>query len=198
MIVYCIKNKINGKEYVGLTKRTLEKRWKQHIYESNKKDSWECNTLLGNAIKKYGQQNFDIFILEKCENLEQLKEKEIKFIEERKTFFKQNGYNMTKGGDGRLGIKHSEETKIKIGLGQIGKKMNSEARLKCSLAKRSKYKRGSHPKAVKLIINDDKIFNCIRDFSEAFGIPCSTLNNKFRKGLREFFLDGIKIQRIYE
>ena len=105
---------------------------------------------------------------------------------------------MTKGGDGRLGFKHSEETKRKIGFGQIGKKMDSAAREKCRLAKIGKYVRGKHPKAAKLIVDDKHFFECIRDFSESYGIPSSTLNNKFRKGLTEFILDGIKIQRIYE
>jgi group I intron endonuclease len=134
MIVYCIKNKCNGKEYIGLSTRPLKDRWSQHIRESNKKDSWEWNTPLGNAIKKYGKENFEVFVLVECESIEQMKQKEIHLIFERKSLTKYGGYNLTEGGDGRLGYKHSEETKIKIGEGNKGKKYTEETLKKMSEA----------------------------------------------------------------
>ena len=134
MLVYCIKNTVNNKEYIGLTTRTLEKRWKQHIYESNKQDSWEWNTPLGNAIKKYGKDSFQVFVLEECSSETELKQKEIQLIKERKSLSTENGYNLTLGGDGRLGYKLSEETKRKIGEGNIGKVMSNEAKEKMSVA----------------------------------------------------------------
>ena len=134
MLVYCIKNTINNKEYIGLTTRTLEHRWKQHIYESNKKDSWEWNTPLGNAIKKYGKDSFQVFVLEECSSETELKQKEIQLIKERKSLASETGYNLTLGGDGRLGYKLSEETKRKIGEGNFGKVMSNEAKEKMSVA----------------------------------------------------------------
>ena len=134
MLIYCIKNIINNKEYVGLTKRPLEERWKQHIYESNKQDSWEWNTPLGNAIKKYGKDLFEVFVLEECSSETELKQKEIQLIKERKSLSTENGYNLTLGGDGRLGYKLSEETKRKIGEGNFGKVMSNEAKEKMSVA----------------------------------------------------------------
>ena len=134
MLIYCIKNIINNKEYVGLTTRPLEKRWKQHIYESNKQDSWEWNTPLGNAIKKYGKDSFQVFVLEECSSETELKQKEIQLIKERKSLSTETGYNLTLGGDGRLGYKLSEETKRKIGEGNIGKVMSNEAKEKMSVA----------------------------------------------------------------
>jgi group I intron endonuclease len=134
MLIYCIKNTINNKEYIGLTTRTLEHRWKQHIYESNKKDSWEWNTPLGNAIKKYGKDSFQVFVLEVCSSETELKLKEIQLIKERKSLASETGYNLTLGGDGRLGYKLSEETKQKIGQGNLGKVMSVDAREKMSVA----------------------------------------------------------------
>jgi len=134
MLIYCIKNTINNKEYIGLTTKPLEHRWKQHIYESNKKDSWEWNTPLGNAIKKYGKDSFQIFVLEECSSETELKQKEIQLIRERKSLATETGYNLTLGGDGRLGYKLSEETKRKIGEGNIGKVMSNEAKEKMSVA----------------------------------------------------------------
>ena len=134
MLVYCIKNTINNKEYIGLTTRALEERWKQHIRESNREGGWEWNTPLGNAIKKYGKDSFQIFVLEECSSETELKQKEIQLIKERKSLSTENGYNLTLGGDGRLGYKLSEETKRKIGEGNIGKVMSNEAKEKMSVA----------------------------------------------------------------
>jgi hypothetical protein len=99
---------LNGKEYVGLTKRTIDSRWKQHIQESLRLGSWEYNTPLGNAIKKYGKDSFDISILKECGSILELKEEEKRFISVRKSLSKYGGYNLTEGGDGRFGYKLSE------------------------------------------------------------------------------------------
>ena len=134
MLVYSIKNTVNNKEYIGLTTRTLEERWKQHIYESNKQDSWEWNTPLGNAIKKYGKDSFEVFVLEECSSETELKLKEIQFIKDRKSLASENGYNLSFGGDGRLGYKLSDETKRKIGEGNKGKTYTAESLEKMSVA----------------------------------------------------------------
>ena len=134
MLIYCIKNKINGKEYIGLTTRDLTSRWKQHIYESNKQNSWEWKTPLGNAIKKYGKNYFEVFVLFNCNTIKELKQKEIELIEERKSLVEHGGYNLTKGGDGKLGCKLTKETKNKISLGNLGKVMSLEAKEKMSIA----------------------------------------------------------------
>ena len=93
MIVYCIQNKVNGKKYIGLTTRKLISRWKQHIVESNKIDGWEWNTPLGRALKKYGENGFDVFVLEECVSIEELKQEEIELIEKYKTSLNKSGSN---------------------------------------------------------------------------------------------------------
>lgn len=91
--IYFCQNKINGFGYVGQTTRTMEARRKEHFKPSND------NSLFHNALRKYGQENFTWVILEECEN-ELLNEREIYWIKEKNTFYKEgNGYNMTKGGD---------------------------------------------------------------------------------------------------
>jgi len=134
MLVYCIKNTVNNKEYIGLTTRTLEQRWKQHIRESNREGGWEWNTPLGNAIKKYGKDSFEVFVLEECSSETEMKQKEIQLIKERKSLASETGYNLTLGGDGRMGYKLSEDTKRKIGEGNLGKIMSADAREKMSVA----------------------------------------------------------------
>lgn len=94
--IYCIKNLINGKEYVGLSKNCL-KRWSDHYSKSiNSQKSDDLKKPLYMAMRKYGRDNFSFRILEQCEEKE-LKEKEIYWINKLNTY--KNGYNATPGGD---------------------------------------------------------------------------------------------------
>jgi hypothetical protein len=91
-IVYC--HTLNGKKYVGYTKKSIVERLNDHITE----------TRLGSvrhfhrAIQKYGANN--IISEELCivNSREEAQTKEKMFIKQFDTF--KNGYNMTHGGDG--------------------------------------------------------------------------------------------------
>lgn len=112
MIIYCITNKINGKPYIGQTTRTLEER----IYEHR-----HCKkTAIGKAIQKYGwsKETFKVEILEVCETLEQLNERE-KFWIAKYNSIAPNGYNLTEGGSiGIPGKPKSDETRANMKLAQ--------------------------------------------------------------------------------
>jgi len=92
MFIYKITNLLNGKIYIGQTVQTLEKRWKQHCKPSN-----GC-TILKEAIKKYGIENFNIeeicCVLEK----EYLDEAE-KLCIKQFNCLSPNGYNIVIGGN---------------------------------------------------------------------------------------------------
>lgn len=94
--IYKITNKINNKIYIGKTLETIEIRWKEHIKDSKR----ECNKKrpLYAAFNKYGIDNFTIEEVEEC-SAEILNEREIYWIEYFRSF--KNGYNATKGGDGK-------------------------------------------------------------------------------------------------
>lgn len=52
--IYKITNLVNGKVYIGKTEETIEKRFRQHLSESNKD---RCkNRPLYRAIRKYGKE----------------------------------------------------------------------------------------------------------------------------------------------
>lgn len=86
MIIYEIKNKINGKFYIG-----------QHA--SNELDSyWGSGKLIKKAIEKYGIENFERTILEKCSNKNELNKRERYWIKEKDSI--NAGYNLTEGGTG--------------------------------------------------------------------------------------------------
>lgn len=95
--IYIITNKINGTQYVGKTTESIEERWKDHIYEKDKRRAE--NRPLYRAFNKYGIENFKIEQLEEC-SVEILSEREQYWIDKIDTY--NNGYNATKGGDGSL------------------------------------------------------------------------------------------------
>lgn len=106
--IYKITNKINNKVYIGCTVNSLEKRYLEHLYRCFKTD---YKSKLYNSIKKYGEENFSIELVEECD-LSNIYEIEKKYIEEYDSF--KNGLNSTLGGEGCLGYTHSPEIRKKI------------------------------------------------------------------------------------
>lgn len=104
--IYCIVNKVNGKKYVGKTSNTIEKRFRQHINDS-KRIYCEKRPLYS-AMRKYGTDNFYVYLLEQCDK-EHLSERETFWINKLETL--KNGYNATIGGDGKFLI--DEEVVVK-------------------------------------------------------------------------------------
>lgn len=92
--IYQITNNINGKIYIGKTEFSLEKRFKEHCKDAFKRT--EEKRPLYAAMRKYGIENFEISLIEETEISE---EREVFWIEQKRSF--KNGYNATKGGDGR-------------------------------------------------------------------------------------------------
>ena len=88
----------NGKCYIGLTRRTIEERWKEHNKDAKGGDT-KC---LYNAIRKYDMiDTFQMIEIDTAETKEELCKKEIAHIEiNNSNSAGINGYNMTDGGDG--------------------------------------------------------------------------------------------------
>ena len=109
MIIYLVTNLINQMKYVGQTTRTLKQRKSSHLSSSKKGSTY----YLHRAIRKYGAENFKWEVIYNAASEEELNEKETYFIKEYNTN-SQDGYNLTEGGRGIRGWKHSELTKEKI------------------------------------------------------------------------------------
>lgn len=103
--IYIIKNKMNDKVYIGQTTLSVEERFKTHIKPSTSKR--RRNYKIYNAINKYGSENFYYEILEENIDISKLDELEIRYIEKYDSY--NNGYNSTKGGDGRVINKIEDE-----------------------------------------------------------------------------------------
>jgi group I intron endonuclease len=126
MRIYVITNTVNQKQYVGMTSKTLSVRWSNHKADARRNVQW----LLHKAIRKYGEENFKIELLEECDvdSLDELGLIESRYIEELTP-----AYNMTLGGEGNRGVgmpgekngmfnrKHTAESKEKMSANRKGK-----------------------------------------------------------------------------
>ena len=109
-IVYQVTNKIDGKFYVGFTTQSNEKRWKGHIASSK-----NPKTYFHRSIRKYGPESFLVSVLEEGWSPEIGKNiREPYWIAILKP-----EYNMTAGGDGKLGFRWSPEGKEKLRQGTL-------------------------------------------------------------------------------
>jgi len=91
--LYLISNKVNNKQYVGITIGNLEQRLKQHFSAARR----GRKAPLPNAIRTHGEQNFVIKLLrDDATTFEELQSQEIDEIGRRGTL--KNGYNVAIGG----------------------------------------------------------------------------------------------------
>jgi group I intron endonuclease len=114
----------SGGRYIGQTILSEIERWKEHVKEAFNPNSNNYNTILNQAIRKYGKNNFQVIILEDNIIEENLDAREIYWIDEYKTYWKDNahGYNMTRGGDGHRLLKIDNDELINLwnqGLGTL-------------------------------------------------------------------------------
>lgn len=108
--IYLVKNLINGHSYIGQQKNIKIRFLNHHTCEYKNKNCSQYNTKFYQALRKYGLENFEVIILELCEEQE-LDEKEIMYIKKYDTFKK--GYNSTEGGQFWQPNIHSEEIEEK-------------------------------------------------------------------------------------
>jgi group I intron endonuclease len=107
VFIYVITNDVNDKSYVGLCAGDLQLRWRRHLACCR----FGEGGALYNAIRKYGENKFHITSLWSGHvSPDSLKTLEKYFIRCLNTM-RPNGYNLTEGGDGSFGFKHSEEYK---------------------------------------------------------------------------------------
>ena len=118
--VYAHINKTNGKIYVGITCKSLKQRW------GNGKG---YNGHFGRAINKYGWDGFEHELIASGLTEKEAKCFEILLIDKLKTQDEEYGYNLTKGGDGTCGYRHSEESKNKMSDRGKGKKIPEHVKI---------------------------------------------------------------------
>jgi group I intron endonuclease len=131
--IYLITNIKNKKQYIGVTKFSIEDRFLQHT---------KRGFFLTEAIQKHGEQNFSIELIEEVESAERAYELEMYYIHQYNTKAP-NGYNLTDGGDGIFGWEPTEEYRKQCSekvkqlhnqrkVGMYGKRHTEETKKKMS------------------------------------------------------------------
>lgn len=121
----------SGKVYIGITSKVPERRWQNGT-------GYHHNPYFSSAIQKYGWENIDHEIIAKELSFDMACKMEIDLIAQYRSNDPDYGYNLTSGGEGRLGYAHSEETKRRISEANTGKKRTDEEKHKMSLSRKGR------------------------------------------------------------
>lgn len=149
MIIYKTTNLINGKIYVG-----------KDVF--NNPNYFGSGIILTKSIKKYGISNFQKEILEECQSLKELNDKEIFWIDKLNSTNKKIGYNIAKGGDGGDTFSNQSVKKKKDVIEKRRKSSkdlfaSEEWRKKRSKLSKKMWKNPNHIKHMKKVMTGRKI-----------------------------------------
>lgn len=159
MFVYLIRNKVNGKCYVGQTTQDVNVRLRNH---RNKANMTKPSRLpIHQAIKKHGWAAFDKFVLEVCDSIEAMDVAEQYWIA-KYDCLAPNGYNLESGGgkavreihpetrqrmsEAHAGhTRHTDESRKAIGDARRGHIKSDEDRRRRSERMKERWASGSQP-----------------------------------------------------
>ena len=103
--VYMVRNKLNGKVYIGQS-RDIYKRWKQYIWAAQSDRSYEeVGRTLATAMRKEGITNFEFLVLDASEPMKDALtryECEFNYIVQYNSTDPDYGYNTSAGFEGGL------------------------------------------------------------------------------------------------
>ncbi len=101
--IYCYTNKLNNHKYVGQT-NNFKRRVREHRSCSFNPKASSYNDLIHKKIREYGEENFDITVLETLytEDIKEVNDRECYWIKKLNTFCSNGeGYNKDIGGGRR-------------------------------------------------------------------------------------------------
>ena len=194
--IYCIECVPTKEKYIGKTGDRFLNRYNNHI-ESFKKGIQ--NQKMQACWNKYGADNFVFFVIEECENEDELNKLERHYIQKYDTC--KSGFNVKRGGDGGP---LSEKTKEKMRMSSKHRKLTPEAIKRMSLAKKNAFNEesrrkmrlaklhGVHPRAV---LNDNLVVkikeslmkgNTIQSVANEFGISYHNVRTVYKNTCWEY------------
>ena len=122
--LYCVCDGCSRKRkrirYIGQTRRSVRVRFRDHLKNSRYPNEHRIGGLpVYKWIRKHGEENIRVQVFQSDIAELEIDEVERDYIRRYKTFGGQ-GLNMTEGGLGKSGYRHSEETKKRIARKKIG------------------------------------------------------------------------------
>lgn len=137
--VYSITHAETERQYIGVTSRCVETRWNEHRFEARRQ---RHGTHFYRALRKYGPEAFDFKVEATLPTFDEAK------IAERILIAMLNpAFNITAGGDGMLGYRHTAESRARMSAARKGKqpttlglKASPETRAKMSASATGKPK----------------------------------------------------------
>lgn len=198
LYIYKITNLINDKCYVG-----------KHSSYKIDNNYFGSGIAIKKAIKKIGKHNFKKEILCICKTEKEQNKKEIYWIKKLKTY--SVGYNMTIGGEGKLGYSPNDESRkkssisineyyknnpetrkklsdyAKLRIGKLnpffGKKLSKEHIEKMKIARVKAITGANNPSAVIIMCVETKqVFTTAKDAASFCSLKYSTTILKCAKG----------------
>ena len=126
--VYCIRNVIDRKVYVGSSRNIIQRRG-FHFCTLRKNQHHNCH--LQRVFNKYGEENFEFSILEEFSEEFLLISREHYWMDYYNSTNGEFGYNLSPFTDRRV---VSEETRRKMSISHLGMRPSIESRRKNSIA----------------------------------------------------------------
>lgn len=133
MFAYLITNAANGKKYVGIAKDAAD-RWRRHLAAAQ---GGRPRHAINRAMAKHGCHLFSFEVVACARTWDDLAAVEAALIRQHDSRLGSGrGYNMTDGGDGTYGRRHTEEAKALIRAARLARTMSAETGAKISAALR--------------------------------------------------------------
>lgn len=180
-IVYKATNRINGNFYIGVAKKTLHRRRRQHEWcagsVGSEKDTAIHYMPIVRAIKKYGAAAFDWEILETHENYSDALKAEVRLIAELKP-----KYNITLGGEGTRGHVVSQAQREKARAHGLAHREEIKKRL------------SSGPEVVSKpvkCLDDGKFYPSLSAAARAYGLSTGALSEHCTGSRKRLSVNGL-------
>lgn len=158
-LVYHARCTTNNADYVGVTSKTLDHRRKGHI--SSASGGRDKSMPFVNAIRKYGEGAFDWNVLGRFDTFAAALDAEIWWIARLKP-----RYNVTRGGQGVVGITRSQTWKDQQSQRMKERGISDETRAKMRAAAPARIKKTLKPVTC---VNDGKTFKSRKAAAEFYG-----------------------------
>lgn len=199
-IVYKVTCHINNKVYIGVTCRSVIKRWWGHTEPKKRNPS-----LLHKAVSKYGRDQFSIEVLSFAYSQEELNFLEKFLIYIHNANNSKFGYNIKEGG--LTNWKHSPETKDKVRRSKLGFKHSEETKVLMSSQRKGIKKSPDHIAKIRAkhlgVKRSPEVVRNIREQARKYGNPITLRKDdvlfKFdsiREACRELNIARSSIQHV--